>query len=69
MFQRSSIGVGNATTWSIVGELDLHEQDHLRDADGRDEQQQARLVEQPPHHEQLGEPADQRARRRSRAAP
>ncbi len=58
MFQRSLIGVGNDDGLVDLRELELQQQDHLRDADGRDEQQQPRLVEQPAHHEQLGEPAE-----------
>ena len=61
MVQRSSIGRGKATVQVDLRELELQEQDHLRDADGGDEQQQPRLVEQAAHHQQLGEPAEDRA--------
>ena len=59
---RSSIGRGERHRFvSIIGQLELEQQDHLRDTDGRDEQQEPRLVEQPAHDEQLGEPTEHRA--------
>ena len=61
MFQRSSIGVGYDTGRSICGSWSCSRRITCATPTVAMNSKQSRLVEQPSHDEELGEPAEHRA--------